>query len=142
MKHDLDALNKAATQGEWTGFSDIEELREEHPGLVDPWTVTNERLACALVNAYRSGDLVPRVTGEEVREAANYLRVNDDGCRCEWTPCHCGYADALDTLTSATAVPDEVREAWGRYRVGYDHYSAHDALDDLATIDRFLGGDE
>ena len=143
----LDALDKAATQGEWVEVPTFPHL--------DPDVVAaNRSFIVALVNAYRSGDLVPRVTSEEVREAENRLRAYFDPANPYGQYRDPQHIEDLDTLTRATAaqqspatpltVPDEVREAlseWREWKRTDRNWSAHEHH--LATtIDRFIGGDE
>ena len=195
MTHDIDALDKAATQGEWILMQDGTVSREEDGAVFMGWPRDIDEpydpdvmLAVALVNAFRSGDLQLRVTSEphtlESNEAdtealkAAYLsgrsarkRVTSEEVRERML----GIVDKLDDnsmfaaqyrespheglfdeaeelrafITRATAVPDEVREAWGRLREMMRALTRDDDtvwipehIADRATIDRFLGGDE
>lgn len=100
MASELDKLSEAATQGVW------EELGA--PGCVYAHTNTiqqsnphNSPLACALVNAYRSGQLVPSSAIEEARREerercaaaveADFQRFTDAATNEHMYPNSCHY---------------------------------------------------
>ena len=82
MTHDLDPLDKAATQGEWRRDEQSVEFADLGGTLIyageqgydclfgmTAQAQADAAFIVALVNAYRSGDLQLRPTSEEVREA-------------------------------------------------------------------------